>query len=43
MNDTLTMRRALPGEADRVMEILEDGKRSIARFGIERLSQPRER
>ena len=35
MNDTLTMRRALPGEADRVMEILEDGKRSIARFGIE--------
>ena len=25
MNDTLTMRRALPGEADRVMEILEDG------------------
>ncbi|OUP09148.1 GNAT family N-acetyltransferase [Collinsella sp. An2] len=35
MTDTLTMRRALPEEATRVLEILEDGKRSIARFGIE--------
>lgn len=29
------MRRARPAEATRVLEILEDGKRSIARFGIE--------
>lgn len=35
MTDGLTMRRAVPAEAPRVMEILEDGKRSIARFGIE--------
>lgn len=35
MTETLTMRRAVPAEAARVMAILEDGKRSIARFGIE--------
>lgn len=35
MTETLTMRRAASHEAPRVMEILEDGKRSIARFGIE--------
>ena len=35
MEDTLTMRRATASEATRVMEILDDGKRSIARFGIE--------
>lgn len=34
MKDTLTMRRAHAEEAARVAEILEDGKRSIARFGI---------
>ena len=34
MAATLTMRRATPEEAPRVLEILEDGKRSIARFGI---------
>ncbi len=35
MSFTLTMRRAAPSEVERVLEILEDGKRSIARFGIE--------
>ena len=35
MTELLTMRRAQPADATRVMEILEDGKRSIARFGIE--------
>lgn len=35
MADLLIMRRAKDDEAARVMEILEDGKRSIARFGIE--------
>ncbi len=30
----LTMRPARPDEAARVLEILEDGKRAIARFGI---------
>lgn len=35
MTSELTMRLASPEEAPRVMEILEDGKRSIARFGIE--------
>lgn len=35
MQNELTMRRAEPEEAARVLEILEDGKRSIARFGIE--------
>lgn len=35
MDSQLTMRLAQPDEAARVMEILEDGKRSIARFGIE--------
>ena len=35
MDSQLSMRLARPDEAARVMEILEDGKRSIARFGIE--------
>lgn len=35
MTEKLTMRLAAPAEAARVMAILEDGKRSIARFGIE--------
>lgn len=35
MTETLTMRRATPAEVERVLEILDDGKRSIARFGIE--------
>ncbi len=35
MTQTLTMRHAAPAELPRVMEILEDGKYSIARFGIE--------
>lgn len=34
MTDSLTMRLARPAEDARVTEILEDGKRSIARFGI---------
>lgn len=35
MTNPLTMRHATPEEAPRVFEILEDGKRAIARFGIE--------
>ena len=35
MDAELTMRLAAPADAARVMEVLEDGKRSIARFGIE--------
>lgn len=35
MTEPMTMRRAVASDAARVMEILEDGKRSIARFGIE--------
>lgn len=35
MSNDLTMRLAREDEAPRVMEILEDGKRFIARFGIE--------
>lgn len=35
MTQQLHMRLARADEAPRVMEILEDGKRSIARFGIE--------
>lgn len=35
MDNQLTMRLATPDMADRIMEILEDGKRSIARLGID--------
>lgn len=34
MRNELTLRRAEAGDAERVLAILEDGKRSIARFGI---------
>lgn len=39
MTETLIMRRATPAEAPRVMDILNDGKRAIARFGIEQWQQ----
>lgn len=39
MTDTLIMRRATPAEAPRVMDILNDGKRAIARFGIAQWQQ----
>lgn len=35
MTNQLTMRRARPDEAGRVMEIIDDGKRAIALLGIE--------
>lgn len=39
MSSDLIMRRATAADAERVLEILEDGKRSIARFGIEQWQQ----